>query len=301
MRLDVLDLDARADAEAEPPDLDPQRRLDGREDARGAAVAREAAEHDRHLEQELRLGEARDLEPAAPRDDEAVGGDLRLAGVVVEAEPDPQEQVEALVLHLELEPRVDVLDVADRDGARLVRDVDRARQLRERRQVLVLEHVCRARARSPPVAAQRPLASSYSTANQPIGFGLLLKRSSSPISKIHVSGLLSHIPNTSSLITLDDARLSRSADADRPAVGLRLPGAHDAAGRQLQAGRLRAVPVEEPQVLLDAARRGQPRHEVLRDEDAGAQQGEAAERDRPERDAGEQVFGLALPDLDASP
>ena len=113
--------------------------VDGAANPGGAPVAREAAEHDRDLEQELALGQARDPESPPARDDEAVRRDRRVAGVVVEAEADAQEQLEALVLHLELEPRVDVLDVPDRDRARLVGDVDRAGQLGQRRQVVVLE------------------------------------------------------------------------------------------------------------------------------------------------------------------
>ena len=132
---------SRAQPEAQPPDLDRERRRDGAANAGGAPVAREAAEHDRDLEQELALGQARDPEPPPPGDDEAVGRDRRVAGVVVEAEADAQEQLEALVLHLELEPRVDVLDVPDRDRARLVGDVDGAGQLGQRRQVVVLEDV----------------------------------------------------------------------------------------------------------------------------------------------------------------
>ena len=92
--------------------------------------------------------------------------------------------------------------------------------------------------------------------------------------------------------------MSRSPTPTVQLSGFGSHAAEQAARRQHEPVGLGAVPVEEAQVLLDAARGRQLGHVVPRDEDAAAERGEAAERDRAEGHAGEQVLERAVVALD---
>ena len=104
IRMDLLQLEAPAQPEIDPPHPDPEGRLDRQLEAARLPIARKAAKAKRSLEQEAQFDLACDPAATLACEHEADRVHRRVAIIIVVAEADPEEQLEPLQLHLELQP-----------------------------------------------------------------------------------------------------------------------------------------------------------------------------------------------------